>query len=116
MFDAGSILFPSTIALGLELIEMERVRYFDGAGYRSTLLSTTTLGTMSLTATPVPEPGAAVLFGAGLALLTARYGSRTSAASRSRQLPARQQSRAIATYSWIWIQSGSSERTGCGMP
>jgi hypothetical protein len=93
-----SNFIPSAIALDLELIEIVRVSL---SGQVSEV-STTTLGTMSLTATPVPEPGAAVLFGAGLALLAARYrgvGSRSSAAHRSRQPGARHQSRAIATYS-----------------
>ncbi len=43
-------------------------------------------------------------------------GSQISDARRPRQPGARQQSRAIATYSCTWIQSGLRERTGCGIP
>jgi hypothetical protein len=72
VFDpAGSVMFPSGIAFDLELLEIVRVSFFNGVEDRANLVSNTTLGTLSLSATPVPEPHSAVLLGGGLAVLAA---------------------------------------------
>lgn len=66
-----SLQFPKAIALDLELIQIDRLLIFDPVVDHLSTLSTTTLGTISLTATPVPEPGTALLLAVGLALLVA---------------------------------------------
>ena len=72
VFDpAESVMFPSQISLDLELVEIVRNSFFNGTSDSSSVQSRTTLGTLSLTATPVPEPRSAVLLGGGLALLAA---------------------------------------------
>jgi len=72
VFDpAGSLEFPSEISFDLELEEDLRIAFFNGVEFQVSTLSTTTVGTLSLTASPVPEPHTATLLGGGLALLAA---------------------------------------------
>jgi hypothetical protein len=72
VFDVfGSFEFPDRISLDLELVEILRLVIFDSNGGQFSSSSTTTLGSLTLTAVPVPEPGTVLLLGGGLALLAA---------------------------------------------
>jgi hypothetical protein len=72
LFDVfGSFEFPDEISLDLELVEIVRLVIFDSNGGQVSSSSSTTLGSLALSAVPVPEPGTALLVGGGLVLIGA---------------------------------------------